>query len=68
MYQRETEGLVKGRQRIALYPSPGFQLGPVYAAAVFDFDLVMKREAVPADAPSGAVACIVTPKDVAQCL
>ena len=64
--------LIKGRQRSMLYLQPQdelyFQSGgkPV---VVYDYEFEMKRVKAPEDAQEmGAVACVLTPKQVVQCI
>lgn len=70
-YTLEEVGTVRGRQRSALYLHPQqvqYFEAARRAAAVYDYEFVMHRVAAPEDAPPGAVACVDTPKEVAQCV
>lgn len=67
----QSDGAVTARQRTALYLEPRDALyfeARGAAAVVYDFELELEREAPPADAPRGAVACVLTPKGVSQCI
>lgn len=70
-FRKVGPGKVVGRQRSILYLNPQdelfFQAGN-RGVAVYDYDFEMERVPSPADAPPGAVACVTTPKDVAQCV
>ena len=70
-YELVKPGVIKGKQRSLLYLQPQ---DPLYfqvfgkAVAVYDYEFTMTRVAVPEDAPRGAIACVMTPKQVDQCL
>lgn len=70
-YRRVSDGKIAGRQRSLLYLQPQdalfFQAGGRPVAA-YDYEFTMERVLVPADAPRGAVACVLTPKNVNQCV
>jgi len=70
-YTLEGPGKVSGRQRYLLYLQPQDQLyfqSGGRAVAAHEFTYEMTRLPVPVDAPRGAVACVDTPKFVAQCI
>lgn len=70
-YTLQPDGTIACRQRTAIYLDPR---QPAYfsargrAVAVYDYDLTLTRVTPPGDAPPGAVACVMTPKDVIQCV
>lgn len=65
------DGSITATQRTAVFLDPR---QPLYfealgrAVAIYDAQLSMRRVGPPADAPEGAVACVDTPKGVAQCV
>ncbi|GFH19237.1 uncharacterized protein HaLaN_16152 [Haematococcus lacustris] len=71
-YRLLAPGKVAARQRTAVYLDPRHPLffkAAGRAIMVIDADLELVREEPPADASQlGAVACVLTPKDVVQCL
>lgn len=70
-YRSVGEGKVVGRQRSLLYLHPQEPLyfrAQFHPVALFDYEFEMQRLPAPGDAPLGAVACVLTPKDVNQCV
>lgn len=72
VYEQLAPGSVRQRRRLAVYLEPRdslfFQAGG-RAVAVFDSQADMRRMPPPEDAAAaGAQACVLTPKDVIQCI
>lgn len=69
-YRLTGPGAAEGRQRSCLYLQPQeerFFQAAGRAVAVYDYRFSMRRLPPPGDAPSGAAACVQTPKAVWQC-
>lgn len=65
------DGYITGRQRSLLYLQPQdplFFKSSGKAVCVYDYGFTMAREPVKEDDPSGAEACVDTPKQVTQCI
>jgi hypothetical protein len=65
------DGYITGRQRSFLYLQPQdplFFKSSGKAVCVYDYGFTMAREPVGEDDPSGAEACVDTPKQVTQCI
>ena len=65
------DGYITGRQRSLLYLQPQdplFFKSSGKAVCVYDYGFTMAREPVRGDDPSGAEACVDTPKQVTQCI
>lgn len=70
-YRLTGPGAAEGRQRSCLYLQPQeerFFQAAGRAVAVYDYRFSMRRLPPPGDAPSGAAACVQTPKAVWQCV
>ena len=66
-YSLQNPGRVQGRERVALYLDPRHPLffnAGGRSVGVLDYELELERVA----APVGAKACVLTPKDVVQCI
>jgi len=72
VYAQTAAGRVEGVQRSVVYLEPRDQLyfeAGGRGVAVYDYQFVMERVPPPADAAElGAVACVLTPKNVTQCV
>ncbi|PRW44443.1 hypothetical protein C2E21_6800 [Chlorella sorokiniana] len=70
-YRLQPDGSILGRQRSCLYLQPQeprfFEAGG-RAVAMYDYAYTMRRVPPPEDAPTAAVACVLTPKSVWQCV
>lgn len=70
-YRLQSDGTIRGRQRSCLYLQPQearfFEAGG-RAVAIYDYACTMQRVPPPQDAPAQAVACVLTPKSVWQCV
>lgn len=70
-YQQLPDGRVMARQRTAVFLDPrqaSYFEAAGRAVALYDATLHLERLKAPNDAPPGAVACVLTPKDVEQCV
>lgn len=68
---KDDTSVILGKQRSVVYLQPQEALyfeARNRAVAVYDYEFAMKRVGVPGDAPSGAVSCVQTPKNVVQCV